>query len=120
CVTVWVNSAVPSGQETVFARGANGHLMEAWWVGNGFNWYDVSSAPGGTSITGTPCVASWVELNGIRVETVFAQGTNGHLMEAYWSGSAWCRWKDVSTDPGGASISGRPCVTQWVKSRGPW
>jgi hypothetical protein len=119
CVTAWVDSSLPLGEETVFARGTNGHLLEAWWVGNGFHWYDVSTAPGGTIIASDPCVASWTESSGLRVETVFAQGTNGHLLEAYWWASNGWGWKDVSLDPGGASIAGTPCVSVWVNSAVP-
>jgi hypothetical protein len=108
--------------EHVFSRTSTGHLMEAYWSASaGWHWYDVTSAPGGATIAGTPSVASWVESDGTRVETVFAQGTNGHLMEAYWWASqpnGW-GWKDVSTDPGGVSIAGNPCVAVWVTSANP-
>jgi hypothetical protein len=116
CVTTWIDKSLPLGEETVFARGTNGHLMEAWWIGNGWHWYDVSTVPGGTNITDNPCVASWVESSGLRVETVFARGTNGHLEEAYWSAPAGWHWYDVSTAPGGTTINGTPCAAVWVTS----
>src|SRR5262249_48209294 len=51
CVTYWTGSGLPLEEETVFAQGSNGHLMEAWWIGNGWNWTDITAYPGGTSIT---------------------------------------------------------------------
>jgi hypothetical protein len=101
--------------EDVYAQGTNGRLMAAYWEGNGWNWYDLSSnVAGGTSITGSPCVATWAELSGLWVETVFAQGANGHLEEAYYNIPAGWHWYDVSTAPGGISITGSPCVTTWI------
>ncbi|HEY8676964.1 MAG TPA: hypothetical protein VIO13_13520 [Candidatus Dormibacteraeota bacterium] len=79
-------AVTPDGStQLVFWQGADGHLWEAWYTGAWHGPVDWTARWGGASKLGSaPSV--WVSPDG-RQQTVFWRGTDGHLCEAWFSGS---------------------------------
>ena len=69
------------GTQTVFWKGSDNHLTEAWYTGSWHGPLDFASF--GTLVS-PPSVA--ITKDGLT-QTVFWQGANGHLYEAWYTGS---------------------------------
>ncbi len=88
-------AVTPDGStQTVFWKGANNQLTEAWYAGGA--WHGPASFPFGALVS-PPSVA--ITKDG-RTQTVFWQAANGHLYEAWYSGS-WNGPADLTATWGG-------------------
>jgi len=82
----------------VFARSANGNLMERYWSGSQWLWSEhvvpvESGRPASTAmLASTPAVFTYMSGPDIRVN-IFASRADGNLVERYWDGSQW-NWND--------------------------
>jgi hypothetical protein len=76
-------AVTPSNQQVVFWRGANGHLWETWYSGGAWS----PAVDWSASWAARPVLASAPAVAVTRdgTQTVFWQGTNGHLWEAWYS-----------------------------------
>jgi hypothetical protein len=97
------------GTQLVFWQGAGGHLVEAWWAGGRWNGpvdWTAAAFGGADQLNSAPAVA--VSPDG-ATQTVFWQGTNGHLIEAWWAGGRWngpVDWSAMAL--GGAALGSAP------------
>lgn len=114
-------AVTPDGStQTVFWKGTDNHLTEAWYAGGA--WHGpIDFTTFGTMVS-PPAVA--ITKDGLT-QTVFWQGPNGHLYEAWYSGS-WHGPADWTATWGGLGplTSGPTAVTtndgsQLVFWRGP-
>lgn len=90
--SLWVSP--DSHQQTVFWRGVEGHLWEAWFVGAWNGPVDFSAAWRGTPILAAAPSAT-VSADGTQ-QFVYWRDSAGHLQEAWYAGS-WNGPSDWST-----------------------
>jgi hypothetical protein len=88
----------------VFVVGANGHLFVKYLDGetSEWVWQDHGTPPGATATS----VPTSVYQSKTEYLSAFVTGTNGHVFENYWNGSAWT-WDDLGA-PTGVTISSAP------------
>jgi len=90
--SVWVSP--DGGQQTVFWRGTEGHLWEAWYAGSWSGPVDWSARWAGTPLLASAPSAA-VTADGAQ-QLVYWQDTRGHLQEA-WYANSWNGPSDWST-----------------------
>lgn len=101
-------AVTPGGQQILFWRGTNGHLWEAWFAGGAWSsavdWSSIwASHP---ILASAPSVAEGTD----GTQTVFWEGANGHLMEA-WFNRGWNGPVDwTSYWPGAKPLGSAPTV----------
>jgi hypothetical protein len=97
--SVWVSP--DSRQQTVFWRGTQGHLWEAWYAGSWNGPVDWSARwPGTPLLASAPSAV--VTSDGAQ-QLVYWQDTSGHLQEAWYAGS-WNGPSDWSAGWSAASL----------------
>ncbi|MBV9328335.1 MAG: hypothetical protein JO352_31855 [Chloroflexi bacterium] len=111
-VVGWVQS---DGKQrlNVFAMGANGQLIEAFYDGDNWHWNNHGTPPE-TAINSAPTAVSWVQSDGKQRLNVFAMGANGNLIEAFYDGDNW-QWNDHGPPPGTA-VASAPTIIGYVES----
>ncbi|MDQ6847585.1 MAG: CHAP domain-containing protein [Candidatus Dormibacteraeota bacterium] len=104
----------PDGStQLTFWRGANGHLLEAWYTGRWNGPIDLTSRwPASAALASAPSVA--VTPDG-GTQLVFWQGTDGHFWEAWYTGS-WNGPVDWTARWGTGLLGSAPSV--WVSPDG--
>jgi CHAP domain len=76
-------AVTPDGStQTVFWKGTDNHLTEAWYAGGA--WHGPADFPEFGTLVSPPTVA--ITKDGLT-QTVFWQGANGHLYESWYAGS---------------------------------
>jgi hypothetical protein len=93
----------------LFARQADGQLIERWWDGSQWNW-STHGFPPGTTIGSTPAMIAWLQAGVVRIN-VFAQGGNGRLVERWWDGNQW-NWSDHGFAPG-STVNSAATIVAW-------
>ena len=114
-----------------FILGSNGHLYVMYWndaYGGGWHWADQGTPAGVTLTPGTynnnVVSATTFREAGLQQHYIFAHGTNGHLYDNRWNGTAWS-WEDrgMPASPVGGGIQalsymepGTTSVTHRIKT----
>jgi surface antigen len=93
----------------VFVQGSNGHLYDNTWQGTSWVWGDQGVPATGVTVTGGAGTIYFGDnnvsnLSGSRL-FAFVWGSNGHLYEESWQGSAW-QWGDFGLPASGVTVSG--------------
>ncbi|MHB8718247.1 MAG: cellulase family glycosylhydrolase [Candidatus Dormibacteria bacterium] len=102
-------ATLANGQQVVFWRGLDGHLVEAWYQ-NG--WHGPVSYPGAV-VASAPSVAV---TPGDASQLVMWQGPDGHLQESWYS-NGWngpVEWSQLGTVGGAPAVAVTPQGTQLV------
>jgi hypothetical protein len=99
-------AVTPDGStQTVFWKGADNHLTEAWYTGG--SWHGPADFTYLGTMVSSPSVA--ISRDG-STQTVFWQGVNGHLFEAWYTGT-WHGPADLTATWGGVgALSSAPSV----------
>ena len=97
------SAVTPDGStQTIFWKGADNHLTEAWYAGGA--WHGPADFVQFGTLMSAPSVA--ITKDGLT-QTVFWQGPNGHLYEAWYSGS-WHGPADFTAAWGGLGTLSSP------------
>lgn len=105
-----------NGTQHVFARDSNGHLREWWWTAElGWHLEDLTEKVGGTTIVGDPFYYnekiydySTTPYKSKTRQHVFARGSNGHLLQWWWTAELGWNLEDLTNVVGGQTIAGNP------------
>jgi hypothetical protein len=107
--------------QTVFWKGTDNHLTEAWFTGG--SWHGPADFTSFGTLVSAPSVA--ITKDG-ATQTVFWQGVSGHLFEAWYTAGSWHGPADLTATWGGiGQLSSAPSATttsdgsQMVFWRGP-
>jgi Fungal fucose-specific lectin len=97
----------------VYFIGANQHIYELYFNGTVWSSGDLTAATGNTLAATNSALTGWASSS--SGHAVYYEGTNQHIYELYWNGSAWTNG-DVTAATSGALAESGSALTSFTQS----